>query len=126
MKPDGLPMLTGWMSTAQSIWGIKYEAWREPFEFKAVDGGPQGGQPLDWASLEVVKGFGRMSVLLFSLLYSYINFKNQLSPEETDSLKEFPSCNEITGFQTKQISHRNIWGDIWVVFGHSKFQNFQR
>lgn len=81
LAPDGLPMLTDWMATSTSIWALKYEGWREPFEFKASDGPTMGGTALDFGTLEVVKGCGRMTILLFSLVYTYLHLKNQLDDE---------------------------------------------
>ena len=88
LPADGLPMLTDWMGTAQSIWGVKFEDWREPFEVKPSIGSVSPGDPLSFGSLEVVKGCGRMSVLLFSLFYSYLHLKTRLDPEELAAFKE--------------------------------------
>lgn len=88
LAPDGLPMLGDWMTVAKSIWVINYEGWREPFEIKPADSSLAPGAPVQYGSLEVVKGCGRLSILLFSIFYTYMEFKNQLSDEELESFKQ--------------------------------------
>lgn len=82
---DGLPVLHDWASTAQSIWA-GYEGWREGLEFKPVKAGLKGNQ-LDFGQVEVTKGFGRLSILLFTVTYNYIHLKNRLSDEESEQFK---------------------------------------
>lgn len=88
LPADGLPMLGDWMGTATSIWALNYEGWREPFEIKPSETAV-AGQPLSFASVEVVKGCGRLTVLLFSIFWSYLHFKNQLDDSEKESLKQY-------------------------------------
>lgn len=88
LAPDGLPMLGDWMTVAKSIWAINYESWREPFEIKAAESSLAPGDPIEYGSLEVVKGCGRLSILLFSIFYTCMELKNQLSDEELESLKQ--------------------------------------
>ena len=123
LASDGLPMLSDWLATAASIWAVKYEAWREPFEIKAVEGKATPGQPLSFASLEVVKGCGRVSILLFSLFYTYLEFKNTLEQEELDSLKE---PHDRKGTEKGTIHFWDTWGYAWVVFDRSVISKFQR
>lgn len=87
---DGLPMLADWLSTAQSIWGLGYEGFRESIEFKPL-GLESAGKPMGFASLEVVKGCGRASILLFSCFYTYIVLKRGLSEEETEDFRKWPN-----------------------------------
>jgi hypothetical protein len=40
------------------------------------------GQPLEFGSLEVTKGTGRVSILLFTVWYSYMKLKALLESDE--------------------------------------------
>lgn len=79
--PDGLPILEDWSSTAHSIWGLGYEAWREPLELKPTRP-DMLGCPMQFASVEATKGLGRLGVLLFSVTYTFVSFPTSLSDEE--------------------------------------------
>lgn len=83
----GLPILTDWACTAQSDWA-GYEGWREGLEFKPVSAGLKGA-PLSYGKVEVTKGFGRLSCLLFGLVCTYVHLKNSLTDEE---MEEFKKC----------------------------------
>lgn len=87
LPSDGLPMLGDWLSTAYSIWGLGYERFRETIEFKPVDAS-RGGQPMDFGVLEVVKGCGRSSILLYSLFYTYLCLQKGLTPEELEDFRK--------------------------------------
>ena len=87
LPSDGLPMLGDWVATAESIWSIGYEGFREAVEFQALEFKLVGG-PMDFASLMVSKGCGRVSVLLFSLVYTYLKLKDMMTPEEFDDMKQ--------------------------------------
>ena len=78
---DGLPILEDWMVHASSIWAVGYEPWRESVEMKPVDASLLG-QPLEFGSLEVTKGTGRVSILLFTVWYSYMKLKALLESDE--------------------------------------------
>ena len=68
-------MLEDWLAHASSIWSIGYEAWRETVEVKPVNVDLLG-KCLGFGTLEPTKGSGRISMLLFTLWYSYLEMKN--------------------------------------------------
>ena len=80
LPSDGLPVLNDWISHAQSIWTQGYECW-ESLEFKPLSR-QDGGKPMAFGCLECVKGIGRISILLFGALYTYIHFKNAMTADE--------------------------------------------
>ena len=84
---DGLPCLKDWGQHAISIWSLGYEAWREAIEIRP---GNQAllGQPCDYGTIEACKGTGRVSMLLFTVLYTYLEMKDGLSPEEMAGFKK--------------------------------------
>jgi len=119
-------MLGDWMGTASFIWALKYEGWREPFEIKGVEGVATGGEPLSYASLEVVKGCGRLSVLMFSLFYTYLHLKNMLTDEELESLKQHLDTEGYMGIsQSYRIPGEILGGILGSSLGSPCFQIFE-
>lgn len=89
-KPvDGLPCLADWMTHAVSIWSLGFEDWREAIEVKPSPS-CVSGQPLSYGCLEVAKGSGRMTILLYPMVYTFVNLKNSMSNEEMEEFKKFP------------------------------------
>lgn len=82
-------MLGDWLSTAHSIWGLGFERHREAVEYRPVDTN-LAGEPMCFGSLEVVKGLGRTSVLLYSLFYTFLCLQKGLTPEELDDFRQWP------------------------------------
>lgn len=89
LAADGLPMLSEWMTTAGSIWATQYEGWREPFEIKALEGIHLAGKSLCFGCLEVVKGCGRLSILLYSLFWTYLKLKNVMINEDMVAFRSY-------------------------------------
>jgi glycyl-tRNA synthetase alpha subunit len=86
MPCDGLPMLEDWLTHAASIWAIGYEPWREAVEIKPTSQTVLG-QHMGFADVEPTKGVGRISMLLFTVWYSYLKLKDVLlSPLKGKSL----------------------------------------
>lgn len=83
---DGLPILADWMGNALSIWSIGYEPHREGLEVKPLFPS-QGGHAMGFGCLEAAKGTGRISILLFTVTYTYLKLKNSLSAEELEEFK---------------------------------------
>ena len=77
MPADGLPMMEDWLLHSSSIWSVGYESWRESVEIKPVDPN-MVGRPLAFGCVEPTKGSGRISMLLFTIWYSYFELKNVL------------------------------------------------
>lgn len=89
-KPvDGLPCLADWMTHAVSIWSLGFEDWREAIEVKPTPS-CVSGQPLSYGCLEVAKGSGRISILLYAMVYTFVNLKNSMSNEEMEEFQKFP------------------------------------
>ena len=57
-----------------------YEAWREPVEIKVKHNGeekPHG--PMSFANVLPMKGLGRISILLYGLMWSYENLRDEMN-----------------------------------------------
>ena len=76
-----------WGQHAISIWGVGYEGWREAIDIRPINQALLG-QPCDFATIEACKGTGRVSMLLFTVLYVYLEMKEGLSPEEMTGFKK--------------------------------------
>lgn len=85
---DGLPCLADWMTHAVSIWITGFESWREAIEIKPLPIA-EAKKPLVFGSLEAAKGKGRMSIILFTIVYSYLKLKNNLSDPELQDFGKF-------------------------------------
>ena len=87
---DGLPCYEDWLTHALSIWVVKYEHWRESVEVRPIDPA-LCGQPLGFHSIEPTKGFGRVSILLFTIYWTYHKLKKRLESagEEMADFRRF-------------------------------------
>jgi len=77
---DGFPILEEWASTARDIYHGGWENHRQPVEIRLTDKAVPGSA-LPFASLLPSKGFARLSILLFGLVWSYQN-KETLSNDQ--------------------------------------------
>ena len=79
MPVDGFPLYHSWLSTCKGIYMSGFESHREIMEVKWANG--QGcvpdGSPISFSSVEAVKGIGRVSIILFGVVWTYLN-KEQL------------------------------------------------
>lgn len=67
MPSDGLPLFPTWKNLAMDIWWAGYDSFREPLECKIrASSSSHGG-------LQCTKGLGRLSVILFGSLYTFLN-----------------------------------------------------
>ena len=82
---DGLPILEDWKATACNIYGLGFEAWRETVELK---GSGLEGQAMGIAGVEVAKGFTRMSILLFGIVWSYVTLKDDWDKAVEEDFKK--------------------------------------
>lgn len=80
LPPDGLPLLHSWLQTARDIWFRGYESWRELFETKA-SAAAEPGAPYTLGSVTCVKGMGRLSIIIYGLVYTYVKMRDGMSPE---------------------------------------------
>ena len=80
---DGLPLLQEWLVTATDLVHGGFEGWRETIEVKCCDSS-FFGQKMEYGCFTPTKGIGRSSVILFAILYTFHNLKEQLSDEETE------------------------------------------
>ena len=112
MPPDGLPVFDDWLLHASSIWAVGFEPWRESIEVKPLREDLVGND-LDFGVLEPTKGLGRVSMLLFTVFYSYLKLKDILvdgSPEKTE-FRQYLGQN--------QTIHQKIDFSQWGYLGHS-------
>ena len=116
---DGFPLLPSWRMTASDIFFNGYQHLREPMEVKEVERKTNPGQTAAWilcdfshraittcfcntcgylfflteASLQCTKGLGRLSMLYFGAMWSYLN-KDQVQAQE-DVKKDFVRCSSL-------------------------------
>eukprot|EP00439_Symbiodinium_sp_Y106_P034766 s6649_g4.t1 len=89
LKPeDGYSVLQEWQVHASSIWSTGFEGWRQNVEVKVWQDASLG-KPLPFGALGPAKGHGRLSILYFAVLYSYLELK-QTWDDETEA--EFRKC----------------------------------
>ena len=81
MPSEGCPVLTDWLRVAGDLWH-GFENWRDAFETVAIDDQVLGKQQRP-GMLQVKKGIGRASIILFGVYYSFHVLKESMSPEET-------------------------------------------
>lgn len=83
---DGLPPLVSWIATLKDILFKGFEPWREVMEVKmAVEANDfPTGQPMAYRAVSVVKGMGRISMLLWAVVHTYINLRETMDPEIRD------------------------------------------
>ena len=86
LPSDGLPVLRDWLLTAEGVYFSEYESWREPFETESKTGDllDLDGKPLSFASLLATKGCGRMSVIMFGLIFTYLRLKDTMEPAQKE------------------------------------------
>ena len=123
-KPtDGLPILQDWMVTAHDICHVGFEGWRETIEAKCPDNSILG-KPIEYGCLVPTKGIGRATVLLFGILYTFHELKDNMNQEEVDDFKRqqggmsegFKGTNQskvyfLKGNHTWNMGHHS--GESW-------------
>ena len=97
---DGLPHLAHWANTASDVLRLGYEAHREPLEVKKRDPGQH------MAMLEVTKGAGRTSIILFALVWSYLEMGAAMSDAELRDFKRPAGYEQI---RKAQWYHNGPW-----------------
>lgn len=75
---DGLPQFPHWVNTAKDVYLSGFESHREPLECKVRD--EASGDCM--AKFEVTKGLGRTSIILFGIIFSYLEMAADLTNEE--------------------------------------------
>lgn len=83
MPMEGLPVLTDWKRTAFDVYRAGYEAWREPIEVRAASQDVLT-QPLKPGVLIPTKGISRASIILYGVVYTYKELRNEMLQEEID------------------------------------------
>lgn len=82
---DGLPILTTWNSVLKDVLYRGFENWREVFEVKPMKGVTfSEKQPFDFGTVQAVKGLGRLSMILWAVLHTYLNLRDTLTKEEKE------------------------------------------
>ena len=76
---EGLPLYHAWLETCKDLMFRGYEPFREVIEVKFVEGW-KPGQPLDFGCLIPTKGLGRVSMLLWCVMASYIHLRAEWTP----------------------------------------------
>jgi hypothetical protein len=72
--------------TAKDILFRGYEGWREIPEVRAESDAKVPGETVGFASVVPVKGLGRMSIILWSLLWAYLH-KDAMDAETKDDFR---------------------------------------
>ena len=78
---DGLPLLQSWLETAHDIFTSGFEGWREPIEVVCRETS-QLGHEVKFAAVLPTKGLGRVSILLFGILYTFLELKDKVTSDE--------------------------------------------
>lgn len=73
MPDDGLPIFHSWLATAKDIFHQGFEDWREMFEVRPVENQYPAGNVAGFQSVVPVKGIGRASIILWGILWGYLN-----------------------------------------------------
>ena len=95
---EGLPILHSWVSVLKGILLSGFESWREMVEVKWVQDPVPLDQPLSYASILPVKGLGRVSMILWAVMFTYKNMDLDAMGEASKSdflrpLREVPKIN---------------------------------
>ena len=85
---DGFPVLQEWQVHAGSIWATGFEGWRESVEVKVWQDSALG-KPLEFGSLGPAKGFGRLSILYFAVLHTYLELKQSWDEETEQEFRKY-------------------------------------
>ena len=84
MPADGVPPVPAWRNVATGIFWAGFDPLREPMECKIRASASEHG------GLQCTKGLGRLSVIYFGALYTFLNKDND---SMTDAVKEdFARC----------------------------------
>ena len=118
-KPsDGLPLYQPWCTVASDVFHTGFESWRGVIEVKTDK---VTGSDLDFGCTQATKGLGRLSVLLFGVLRTYLAYQHSLSDEQTNDftrpgmqvwvvdLKQKQPLPDSQGFKN------NVWKTMRVV-----------
>lgn len=73
------------------IYSHGFEKFRESVEVKYCG---SGGSALEFASLVPVKGLGKVSILFFGLLWTYVKLRDSLSKEELEDFQRRPPISK--------------------------------
>jgi len=86
-KPaDGYPILEDWSNLARDIYHSGWESHRGAIEIQLTSAGAPG-QPLEFGSLTPSKGFGRVSALMFGVLWTYQNMSSLNDVQKSDFIR---------------------------------------
>ena len=119
LPSEGMPILHSWVSTLKSILCQGFEPWREAIEVKCIEGPTPFGGRIEYSKVTPVKGLGRLSMLLWSVVHTYIHCEQKLEDEsyKADFLRP-TLCQKITtGYVHPHYRYKSI------VFGKSKITN---
>ena len=86
---DGYTILQEWQVHATSIWSTGFEGFRENIEVKVWQDSSLG-KALEFGALGPAKGFGRLSILYFAVLYSYLELKQSWDDETEAEFRKYP------------------------------------
>ena len=117
---DGYPLLHSWVSTAKDILYRGFEPWREIFLVKVKDPWLVG-KPMQFGSVLVVKGMGRISILLWAVLHSYINMKDCIS-QNADVQSDFKRPGMGKKWEWVFFGGRLNFCECHIFFGCHKCQ----
>lgn len=103
---DGLPLLQDWRSNALDIYSNGFESFRESVEIRfSRDPLPDR---FGYGDGIPVKGLGKVSILFFGLLFTYLQLRDSLTPEE---MNDFTRPWGLKGSPFDIMEMRNLKGD---------------
>ncbi|CAJ1387015.1 unnamed protein product [Effrenium voratum] len=86
---DSWPIRDEWMVHARDIYANGYEIHREAVEIRMVATHPVPGGNFGYGSVIPNKGFGRVTMLLFGILYTYQELWAKMSQEEQNDFRRW-------------------------------------
>ena len=96
---DSYPCYQEWQVHATSIFTTAFEPWRENIEVKVWEDSTLG-QPLSFGSLGPAKGFGRLSILFFGVLYTYLEMQKKWDAETETAFQKYTGCRDGTFYSS--------------------------
>ena len=96
-------LLREWQVHATSIWSTGFESWRENVEIKAWDDSCLG-KALSFGAVGPAKGYGRLSILYFAAIYTYLEVQSSWDPDTEAEFKKPLGCTKhLWGFLSKLV-----------------------
>ena len=108
---DGLPLLHSWLATLKAITFEGFETWREVLEIKVLTLASESSGIKGVQSVRAVKGIGRVSILLFAVLYTYRSLREKME-QDPALMADFGRLGGRFWKRTDASKRRHFWKSI--------------